>query len=140
MFELNYRDNRPLYEQLKEQLRRLLVAGAILPDEKLPSIREVASNLAINPNTIQRAYRELESEGYLYTITGRGSFAAAREDVDTKRLTELQDNFDLIVLELLYLNQTPDTLFQRIRSLQDKRSSKEQIAGRENPAKNKEGK
>lgn len=139
MFELNYRDNRPIYEQLKEQLRKLLVAGAIHPDEKLPSIREVASKLAINPNTIQRAYRELESEGYIYTITGRGSFAAPRDDVDTKRLTELLDNFDLIVSELLYLEQKPNTLFQRIRSIEESRSSTDQIAGKENPAGNKEG-
>ena len=63
MIQINYRDSRPLYEQIKEQLRRLITSGALTADEKLPSVRELASQLAINPNTIQRAYRELENEG-----------------------------------------------------------------------------
>ena len=60
MLTLNYRDTRPIYEQIYDGLRRLMLTGAIAPDEKLPSVRELASELAINPNTIQRAYRELE--------------------------------------------------------------------------------
>ena len=65
MLQLNYRDAKPIYEQIKDGIRHLLLSNAILADEKLPSVRELASNLAINPNTIQRAYRELESEGYI---------------------------------------------------------------------------
>ena len=64
MVTINYRDGRPIYEQVKDDLRRLVVTGAMQPGEKLPSVRELAVSLAINPNTIQRAYRELESEGY----------------------------------------------------------------------------
>ena len=63
MLQLNYRDAKPIYEQIKDGIRKLLLSKAIEPDEKLPSVRELASNLAINPNTISRAYRELESEG-----------------------------------------------------------------------------
>ena len=66
LLQLNYRDAKPIYEQIKDGIRHLLLSNAILADEKLPSVRELASNLAINPNTIQRAYRELESEGYIY--------------------------------------------------------------------------
>lgn len=64
MISINFRDSRPIYEQVKDSLRRLIVSGALSPDEKLPSVRELASQLVINPNTIQRAYRELEHEGY----------------------------------------------------------------------------
>ena len=64
MITLNYRDARPIYEQVRDGLRRLIVSGAIADGEKLPSVRALASQLAINPNTIQRAYSELESEGY----------------------------------------------------------------------------
>ena len=64
MITLNYRDARPIYEQVRDGLRRLIVSGAIADGEKLPSVRALASQLAINPNTIQRAYNELESEGY----------------------------------------------------------------------------
>ena len=78
MIQLNYRDSKPIYEQIKDGLKRLAITGAIATDEKLPSVRELASQLAINPNTIAKAFRELEQEGYIYTITGRGSFAAEK--------------------------------------------------------------
>ena len=80
MIQLNYRDSKPIYEQIREGLRRLVITGAIAKDEKLPSVRELASELAINPNTIQRAYRELETEGYIYTVSGKGSFAAEQSE------------------------------------------------------------
>ena len=65
MLTLNYRDSRPIYEQIKDGLRRMIVTGAMAQDEKLPSVRALATQLSINPNTIQRAYNELEAEGYL---------------------------------------------------------------------------
>ena len=79
MITLNYRDARPIYEQVRDGLRRLIVSGAIADGEKLPSVRALASQLAINPNTIQRAYSELESEDYAASVPGKGSFAVRRE-------------------------------------------------------------
>ena len=73
MIQLNYRDTRPFYQQIKDNVRQLVVSGALKKDEKLPSVRDMAASLAINPNTIQRAYRELESEGYIYTLSGKGT-------------------------------------------------------------------
>ena len=75
MLNLDYRDARPIYEQVKDGLRHLVVTGAIQPGDQLPSVRALASSLAINPNTIQRAYESLEAEGYLYTMPGKGSYA-----------------------------------------------------------------
>ncbi|MCR4694896.1 MAG: GntR family transcriptional regulator [Pseudobutyrivibrio sp.] len=117
MLQLNYRDSRPIYEQIKDGLRKLVVTGAIAQDEKLPSVRELATSLSINPNTIQKAYRELEQEGYIYTIAGKGSFAATRADVAQGRKGELMKKFDEIVKELLYLNQDKDELIKRIEEL-----------------------
>ena len=74
MIQLNFRDARPIYEQVKEGFRQLILTGALPADTKLPSVRELAGELAINPNTIQRAYRELEAEGYICSVPGRGSF------------------------------------------------------------------
>ena len=74
MISLNYRDSRPIYEQIRDGLRKLIVTGALSADEKLPSVRALAAQLAINPNTIQRAYNELEGEGYIYSVPGKGSF------------------------------------------------------------------
>lgn len=118
MLELNYRDARPIYEQIKDGLRRLILSDVIRQDEKLPSVRELASQLAINPNTIQKAYRELEQEGYVYTVSGRGSFAAPLSEVRSGRQEMLLAQFDEAVTELLYLKKDPDELRQRIDELQ----------------------
>lgn len=117
MIQLNYRDSKPIYEQIKDGLKRLIITGAIAADEKMPSVRELASQLAINPNTIAKAIRELEQEGYIYTITGRGSFAADRKDISAGRNDQLLKNFDEIVKELLFLNENKDDLKQRIEAL-----------------------
>ena len=117
MIQLNYRDSKPIYEQIREGLRRLVITGAIAKDEKLPSVRELASELAINPNTIQRAYRELETEGYIYTVPGKGSFAAGLSDVKGRRNEALLKEFDEIVRELLYLSEDKEALKRRIEEL-----------------------
>lgn len=114
MIHLNYRDAKPIYEQIKDGLRKLVVSGALNVGEKLPSVRELASQLAINPNTIQRAYRELESEGYIYTIVGKGTFAAESKNIDHTRENELFEEFDELVTELLYLEVPKTTLKERI--------------------------
>ncbi|MBR6392479.1 MAG: GntR family transcriptional regulator [Eubacterium sp.] len=90
MISINYRSALPLYEQVKESFIRLIMTGALKPDEQLPSVRELAVELAINPNTIQRAYREMESEGYIYTVSGRGCFVAKQEEAraNTAQLLE----------------------------------------------------
>ena len=74
MISLNYRDARPIYEQVCDGLRRLIVSGAIADGDKLPSVRALATQLAINPNTIQKAYGELERQGVIYSLAGRGNF------------------------------------------------------------------
>ena len=117
MIQLNYRDSKPIYEQIREGLRRLVITGAIAKDEKLPSVRELASELAINPNTIQRAYRELETEGNIYTVAGKGSFAAEQSDVNGRRNEELLKEFDEIVRELLYLSGDKEALIRRIEEI-----------------------
>ena len=115
MLNLDYRDARPIYEQVRDNLRRLMVSGAIQEGEKLPSVRSLASSLAINPNTIQRAYESLEAEGYVYSIPGKGSFAAPRTGVDEERRDRLLGQFDSLTAELLYLGVTRDRLIARIR-------------------------
>ena len=88
MIQINYRDPRPIYEQLRDGFRRLILTGVLPPDSKLPSVRELAGQLAINPNTIQRAYRELEAEGCICSAPGRGSFVC---QVDAARLARRQE-------------------------------------------------
>ena len=86
-------------------------------DEKLPSVRELAAKLAINPNTIQKAYRDLESEGYIYTVTGKGTFVAERKEVYDARAKELLTEFDEIVEELFFLSVKEKELVERMDNL-----------------------
>lgn len=121
MIQLNYRDTRPFYQQIKDNVRQLVVSGALKKDEKLPSVRDMAASLAINTNTIQRAYRELESEGYIYTLSGKGTFVAEVDHSNQFRQQELLPQFDKIVSELLYLSMPVNDLTNRILSLSGRR-------------------
>lgn len=118
MLQLNYRDAKPIYEQIKDGMRKLLLSKAIEPDEKLPSVRELASNLAINPNTISRAYRELESEGYIYSKQGKGTFASSAVLIKQTREQELLMKFDDVVSELFILSVTKEELNRRMERLE----------------------
>ncbi|NCB50375.1 MAG: GntR family transcriptional regulator [Clostridia bacterium] len=114
MISINFRDSRPIYVQVKDSLRHLIVSGALPPDYKLQSVRELAAELAINPNTIQRAYRELEAEGYICSVPGKGSFTCARAEVDESRVKELLKKFDEAVTELTYLGIPASALCERL--------------------------
>lgn len=97
MISINYRDSRPVYEQIVDGFKKLIVTGLIKKDEKMPSVRELAAQYAINPNTIQRAYRDLENEGYIYSVPGRGSFVVDVNEVSGKHLAEIYDRLDIVL-------------------------------------------
>ena len=97
MISINYRDPRPVYEQVSDGFKKLIIAGIIKKDEKMPSVRELASTYAINPNTIQRAYRDLENEGYIYSVPGKGSFAVDMKEISDKHLKEIYERLDTVL-------------------------------------------
>ena len=106
MVALDHRDARPLYLQVKDSLRRMMLTGLLTPGEKLPSVRALATQLAINPNTIQRAYNELEAEGYIYSVAGKGSFVSGTADADAARRETLRADVKKLLNELRYLGVT----------------------------------
>ena len=110
MIVLDYRDSRPLYQQVKDSLRRMMLTGLLEPDEKLPSVRSLATQLAINPNTIQRAYAELEAEGYIYSVAGRGSFVSTGDVEHLRRIAELTGRLVPLLEELKSLGYTREQL------------------------------
>lgn len=110
MISLNYRDSRPIYEQIKDELRKLIVTGALAAEEKLPSVRALATQLSINPNTIQRAYNDLEIEGYIYSVPGKGSFASDRGNADEARKELLADKIRELLAELRVLGVSHEEL------------------------------
>ena len=115
MISINYRDPRPIYEQIKAGLRRLILTGAMGPEERLPSVRDLSSQLAVNPNTVQRAYRELEAEGYICSMARKGSFVAPDQRVDQNRIELLLRQFDEAAAELKFMGYSPEELGRRIQ-------------------------
>lgn len=91
MIILDYRDRRPIYEQIVERFQELMMSGGLEQDAQLPSVRSLAMDLSINPNTIQKAYAELERKGYIYSVKGKGSFVADNSALkDSRRQAVLQ--------------------------------------------------
>ena len=111
MVHLDYRDARPIYAQIMDGLRQQITAGVMQPGDKLPSVRELATALAINPNTIQRAYRELEQAGLIATVAGKGCFVCA---APTDPNAELLAQFDRLADALLSAGVTREELAQRL--------------------------
>lgn len=96
MILLDFRDKRPIYEQVVEKLERLIVNGALEANSKMPSVRSMGIELAVNPNTIQRAYNQLEQEGYLYTVSGRGSFVAPESEWRDSKKQKMLEEWELV--------------------------------------------
>ena len=117
MFQLDFKDRRPIYEQIKEKMKFLIIGGAMKEGEKIPSVRELAVSMAINPNTIQKAYKELESEGYIYSVTAKGYFVTSRASTDVGKNAELLAKFSDTVRELMYLGKTKNELSDIINSI-----------------------
>jgi len=104
MIEIDYRDKRPIYEQIKEKLKNLIITGAIKEDEKIPSVRELASETAINPNTIQKAYKELENENYIYSVRAKGYFVSGVKEINEHNNADtLKESLKEILNELYFL-------------------------------------
>ena len=114
MVHLDYRDARPIYSQIIDGFRDQILAGVLSPGDKLPSVRDLAAELAINPNTIQRAYRELESQGWIQSVPGKGSFVQGVPQATAAETQALTEEFDKLTALLLKLGLTRRELMDRI--------------------------
>jgi len=99
MILLDYKDSRPIYEQVMEKLSELMILGVLEEDSQMPSVRSLATDLSINPNTIQRAYSELERRGFIYSVKGRGSFVGSINKLREARKAELAGKMESLVKE-----------------------------------------
>ena len=116
MIHINFRDPRPIYEQVRDNFRSLIISGVLPTDYKMPSVRELAASLAINPNTIQRAYRELEAEGYIVSSPGKGSFVCGHDEAARARRRELEERFSALGRELRQLGAGEEELMALIKA------------------------
>ena len=112
---LDYRDVRPIYTQITDGFKDQITAGILHTGDKLPSVRELASQLAINPNTIQRAYRMLETEGWIVTVPGKGCFVSANGSCQEQERQKQIAIFDEACTALLSLGMTREELAARVQ-------------------------
>ena len=117
MIQIDYQDKRPLYEQITEKLQNLIVRGVLEVDTKLPSVRNFAIDLSINPNTIQRVYQELERMGFIYTIKGRGNYVADESVWKSSERQNMKNELKQIVGRLIDLGITSEQLSDCINSI-----------------------
>jgi len=111
---INYEDSRAIYEQIAENYKTLILKGVLQPDEQMPSVRKLAMELSTNPNTVQRAYLELEREGYLYAVKGRGNFVSGKEGLREKKMEELKEKIREIFKEAREIGVDPKELVKEV--------------------------
>jgi GntR family transcriptional regulator len=119
MFELDTRSRKPIYEQLVDKLKEFIINEVLKPDEQLPSVRTLAQQLTINPNTIQKAYRELEAQGFIYSQKGKGSFVNhSSKSKDNEKVKAVKTELEHLILEALYLGIPVGELIQLVENLE----------------------
>lgn len=119
MIHIDYQDKRPLYEQLTEKIKDLIVRGILEQDSRLPSVRNFAIDLSINPNTIQRAYLELERNGFIYTVKGRGNYVAEESFWKTSQELQMMTELNELLGKLKNLGITREKLLEEISKIYD---------------------
>ncbi|OON99570.1 MAG: hypothetical protein ATN35_11910 [Epulopiscium sp. Nele67-Bin004] len=119
MITINIRDKRPIYEQIMDSIKEQIIHGLLKPNDKMPSIRQLASTLEITPNTVSKAYTELEREGVLITVRGKGNFISDTPigDKGEKKMEELTKVLQKLCIEWQYTGQTKETLIEMIDKL-----------------------
>ena len=115
MIFIDYKDARPIYEQVVERFKNLILKGVMLPNEKIPSVRNLAVELSINPNTIQRAYAELERQGYIYTVKGRGNFVPDSRQLFLKYREEIMMQLRTLCKQAYEAGITKEEVIESIR-------------------------
>ena len=115
MIILDYQDRRPIYEQITEKFRTLIYQGALPAGSRLPSVRQLAMELSINPNTIQRAYMTLEKEGLIYPVKGKGNFVAETQQIQEKSKEDFRKEFLELVRRGINTGMTEEELMTLVQ-------------------------
>ena len=118
MIHLDYSSSNPIYLQIKDNIKKLILSGGLHENEPLPSVRTLASTLAINVNTVIRAYRELESEGYIYTMQGKGNFISKIDDIKDKE-HYLEEKIVALIKEAKEVNVDKTELIELLNKVYD---------------------
>ena len=114
MIIVDYKDRRPIYEQIVEKFQMLIVKGVMEPDSQMPSVRKLAMDLSINPNTIQKAYTQLEQQGFIYPVKGKGNFVTGDRNLLVQKKKVLFDDFQTVVSQGKELGITRDEFYIKV--------------------------
>lgn len=116
MFVIDTQSKLPIFEQLKKQILEFITIGILSPNDKLPSVRSLASQIGVNPNTVSKAYQELENQGYIYTEKGKGCFISDNESEKMIKEDKLQE-FEEKVKEMKQYHVEKEKLLEKINSV-----------------------
>lgn len=121
MLKIDMRSRTPIYEQIIDSIKELVVKGVLEPGERLPSVRDMAKDMTLNPNTVQKAYQELERQGIISTLRGKGTFIALNIQANNKSIKRgnLMEELKKIVVEAIYLDLSKDELIKYIENIYD---------------------
>ena len=126
MINLDYKDKRSIHEQIVGGIKELIIGGVLQADEKLPSVRDLSMNLTVNPNTVQKAYRQLETDGYIYSVQGKGNFVASvPEEKDFKKIEGLYEEIKRAVCNLMYLGEEKDGIINLVNNIYSQKGDEE---------------
>ena len=118
MINLDYKDKRPLHQQISDGIKELVVNRVLCTDEKLPSVRELSVSLTVNPNTVQKAYKQLEADGFIYGVPGKGNFVSSLpKERDTKKIDRLYEEVTLTLKSLMYLGEEKEGIISLVDSI-----------------------
>ncbi len=120
MLRLDYKDSKSLHEQIEDGFKNLIINKILAENEQLPSVRELSLTLTVNPNTVQKAYKELENDGFIYSIKGKGNFVAPVSFTkDSKKINELYENLESSIKALIYLGEDEEKIDSFIKKIKE---------------------
>ena len=121
MFKIDLKNRKPIYEQIVDNFKKLIIRGVLIENSKVQSVREMAKELGVNPNTVQKAYRELEGQSYFYTVLGQGNFIAAPpENVTRSEINALYDKLASTARELIFRGESPEAVQLFVKNMNGK--------------------
>lgn len=123
MIKIDYKNDKPLHEQITSGIKELIISGILKLDEQLPSVREMSVELTVNPNTVQRAYKTLETDGIIYSVRGKGNFVANVSSVSEDKTYALYDVLEKTVKELAFLGEAEENIKNVIKNIYIERNS-----------------
>lgn len=121
MFQIDLKSRQSIYEQVINNIKRLIISGVLKADDRIPSVRELSRTLTVNPNTVQKAYRELEKQGFIYTVSGRGCFVSSDNErsADDEKLKEILAELKDLISEMTYMGMDKKGILKAVEDLLD---------------------